>query len=141
MRAVTTPFSSTVAIVSSFEVNTTLLSVVSSGRTVAVTVPFSPTQRYSLSKESSTFSAIRITVTLHSARISPFSADFAVIVASPVLSAVTSPFTTVRISSSLEDHTTSLLYASAGRIVAVRVKISSTLTVFSVSLSSIPVTC
>ena len=94
-----------------------------------------------MSNSASTVSAIRITVILHSALISPFSAETAVIVASPVLRAVTLPSTTVSTVSSELSQITSLLYAFSGRIVAVRSNTSSTLTVFSVSLSSMPSTC
>ena len=61
--AVTTPFSSTAAMLSSEELKTTLVSLGSAGIKVTSTFPLSPTQRYSLSKESSILSTTLITST------------------------------------------------------------------------------
>ena len=69
-----------------------------------------------------------------------FSPACAVIVTSPFATAVTTPFTTVATSSFELIHVTVLFVAFSGRTIAVNFFVSSTLSVASVSLNSIPVT-
>ena len=119
----TTP-SVTVATVSSDDVHTTLLSVASSGVTVAVRVRVSPSviSAVVLSRvrpvEEMNFA---LTVISHVAVLSPFAA---VIVTLPAFIAVTTPSVTVATVSSDDVHTTLLSVASSGVTVAVRVRVS-----------------
>ena len=132
LRAVTTPFSSTVAIVSSDEVNTTLSSVGSAGISTTETVPVSPFQRYSLSKESSISSTTRITVTLTVAVTSLLSTEITSMKVSPFDTAVTLPFSsTVAIASSPLTKVTALLYAFSGSTVAIISAVSSSIRLIS----------
>ena len=103
LRAVTTPFSSTVAIVSSAEVKVTLSSVGSAGVNSTEILPVSPFHRYSLSKLRAIFSTTRITVTFTVAVISSLSSDITVMKVSPFDTAVITPFasTVAMLSSSL----------------------------------------
>ena len=119
LRAVTTPFSSTVAIASSSEVKVTLSSVGSAGMRFTEILPVSPFHRYSLSKLRVISSTTRITVTLTVAVISLLSSDVTVIKVSPFETAVITPFssTVATLSSSLS-KVSSLLYAFSGNTLA-----------------------
>ena len=92
--AITTPFE-TVAIVSSEELQVTVLSVASSGFTVAVKVTVSPARSDAvvLSRVTEVTSVAR-TVTWQVAVLSP---ALAVIVVSPTFFAITTPFETIAI--------------------------------------------
>ena len=81
-----------------------------------------------------------ITVTSHVALILEFSADVAVMVASPSATAVTTPSVTVATVSSLDVQFTVLFVAFAGTMVAVRERVLPTISVASVASREIPVT-
>ena len=105
-------------------VHVTVLSVASSGLTVAMRVALSPS---TISKEvlsrvtDVTAMMFLATVTLQVASLSP---AFAVIVAVPSFTAVTSPFTTVAMASSEDVQVTVLSVALSGVTVAVRVALA-----------------
>ena len=132
LRAVTTPFASTVAIVSSSEVKVTLSSVGSAGISVTEILPVSPFHRYSLSKLRVISSTTRITVTLTSAVISSLSTETTLMKVSPLETAVITPFssTLAMLSSSLT-KLTSLLYAFSGSTVAIISAVSSSIRLIS----------
>ena len=115
LTAVTLPLS-TLATDSSDEVQVTVLSVASSGFTVAVNCAVSPTanERTVLSRVTEPVGTV--TVTAHSALLPQ---HLAVIVALPDLTAVTLPFSTLATASSEEDQTTVLSVALSGFTVAV----------------------
>ena len=135
-RPVTVPLF-TVATSLSEEVQTMVLSVVSSGITVAVSLAASPSYRVStvLSSVTSLAGTGGSTVTAHSAFTLP---QVAVMVAVPSLLAVTTPSLTVATASLEEVHTTASV-VSAGVAVAVRAAFSVGCRVSSVLSSSTPV--
>ena len=116
--AVTLPFSSTVAMLLSDEVHTTVLSVALSGETVAVSCSFAPIRSsISVLLKVTAVASMGSTVTLHSAFTLP---QLAVIVALPIATAVTLPFSsTVAMLLSDEVHTTVLSVVLSGETVAV----------------------
>jgi hypothetical protein len=121
--AVTTP-SLTLATDPSVLDQVTVLSVASSGFTVAVRVTVSPAFKVALGLLSVTLvTGVGTTVTAHVALLSP---DFAVIVAVPTLCAVTTPALTLATDPSVLDQVTVLSVASSGFTVAVRVTVSPT---------------
>ena len=134
--AVTVP-SLTVAIVLSEEVQTMVLSVVSSGFTMAVSLAVSPSYRFSavLSSVTPVARMGARTVTTHSAFALP---QAAVMVALPSFTAVTTPFFTVA-TASLEDVHTSVSVVFSGATVAVRVAFSVGRRLSAVSFSVTPV--
>ena len=134
--AVTAP-SLTVAIVLSEEVQTMVLSVVSSGFTMAVSLAASPSYSFSAALSSVTPVAGMggKTVTTHSAFALP---QAAVMVAVPSLLAVTTPSFTVA-TASLEDVHTSVSVVFSGATAAVRVAFSVGCRLSAVSLSVTPV--
>ena len=102
----------------------TVLSVALSGLTVAVSVSASPSTNSTdvlLSSTDSTAMTFLATTTLQVADLSP---AFAVIVASPSLTAVTLPLSTVAIAASEVDQVTVLSVALSGLTVAVSVSAS-----------------
>ena len=134
--AVTAP-SLTVAIVLSEEVQTMVLSVVSSGFTMAVSLAVSPSYSFSAVLSSVTPVA-RMggkTVTTHSAFALP---QAAVMVALPSFTAVTTPSFTVA-TASLEDVHTSVSVVFSGATVAARVAFSVGRRLSAVSFSVTPV--
>ena len=134
--AVTAP-SLTVAIVLSEEVQTMVLSVVSSGFTMAVSLAASPSYSFSAALSSVTPVA-RMggkTVTTHSAFALP---QAAVMMAVPSLLAVTTPSFTVA-TASLEDVHTSVSVVFSGATVAARVAFSVGRRLSAVSFSVTPV--
>ncbi len=137
--AVTLPFSSTVA-TSSLSLLHTTLSVLSVGATVAVRVsdlPFSRA-RVVLLRVTPVAGTVSVTVTSQLALASP---AVAVMVAVPLATAITLPFSsTVATASSLLLHTTSSVLFS-GSIVASRENASPFSRVISSSLRVIPVAC
>ena len=119
--AVTTPFE-TVAIVWSEELQVTVLSVASSGLTVAVRVIVSPARSEAVVLFNVTeVTSVATTVIWQVAVLLP---ALAVIVASPTFLAITTPFETVAIVWSDELQVTVLSVASSGLTVAVRVTLS-----------------
>ena len=136
-RAVTRPFSSTVAMLSSEDVKVTVLSVVSSGRTRALRSTLSPIQRLSVSAVSSIASACFTTVTLTVAVILPVSAAVAVMSVSPALIPVTVPFATVATEDSEDSHLRVLSFAFSGRAWTPRVSFLPAPTVYSLSVKTI----
>ena len=130
--AVTTPFS-TLATSLSLLLHTTSLLVVVSGRTVAVKVAVSVALSVTAVWSRVIVSAsMGNTVTLQVAERFVPSVVVAVIVASPIACAVTMPFSTVAMFSSLDDHTTPLSVVVSGRTVAVKVTVSVALSVTAV---------
>ena len=120
--AVTLPLS-TFTTDSSDDDQVTVLSVASSGFTVAVRVADSPTARDSVVLSRVIDDTGTVTVTTHSAVLPP---HFAVTVALPDLTAVTLPLSTFTTDSSDDDQVTALSVASSGFTVAVRVADSPT---------------
>ena len=122
LTAVTLPLS-TFATDSSDDDHATVLSVASSGFTVAVNVALSPmaNERDVLSRV--TDSALTVMVTLHSAMQEP---DFAVIIASPDFLAVIIPSATVATATSDDPHSTVLSVALSGLTIAVIASVSPT---------------
>ena len=120
LRAFTLP-SVTVATDEADEIHSTVLSVASSGLTVAVRTASSPSvssrEVLSSSMEVTVMKRL-LTVTTHVAVLPP---AFAVIVAVPSFTAVTFPLATVAMVASEEVHVTVLSVASSGLTVAVRV--------------------
>ena len=122
LRAATLPLS-TLATDSSEDDHVTVLSVASSGFTVAVSCAVSPTDNESVVLSRVIDSVFTETVTSHSAEQVP---DLAVIVALPDLWAVILPFDTEAMASSEDVQTTALSVALSGCMVAVRVSVSPT---------------
>ena len=123
LRAVTRPFA-TVAIVSSEDDHTTVLSVASSGVTVAMSVSVSPSV-ISAVVLSRVIPVAGITFALMViSQVADTSPAFAVIVTLPALSAVTTPSLTVATVSSDDVQTTVLSVAFSGVTVAVSVSVS-----------------
>ncbi len=121
---VTTPFSSTVAISLSAELHVTILSVVFSGRMVAVSVTLSPTLIWALFSISRLSISTGLTFTVHVALASP---HVAVTMTSPTDTPVTTPLSsTVAMAGSLELHVTVLYVVSSGFTVASKVTLSPT---------------
>ena len=129
--AVTLPSVSTVAIAASEVDQVTVLSVTSSGRTVAVNFSLAPMVRVSSVLSRVMLSAsIGLTVTLQVADLSP---QVAVMVASPTEIAVTLPsLSTVAIAASEVDQVTVLSVTSSGRMVAVSLSLAPMVSVSSV---------
>ena len=129
--AVTLPSISTVAIAASEVDHVTVLSVTSSGRTVAVNFSLAPMVRVSSVLSKAMLSAsIGLTVTLQVAVLSP---QVAVMVASPTATAVTLPSVpTVAIAASEVDQVTVLSVTSSGRTVAVNFSLAPMVRVSSV---------
>ena len=122
LMAVTLPLS-TLATDSSEDDHATVLSVASSGLTVAVSVAVSPTAKDSVVLSSVTDSTSTEIFTVHSAMQEP---DFAVIIAIPDFLAVTLPSDTVATDTSEDPQTTDLSVALSGLTVAVIVSVSPT---------------
>ena len=122
LRAITLPLS-TFAMDSSEDDQTTVLSVASSGFTVAIKVADSPMARDKVVLSKVMDDTGTVTVTTHSAVLPP---HFAVTVALPDLMAVTLPLSTFTTDSSDDDQVTALSVASSGFTVAVRVADSPT---------------
>ena len=122
LTAVTLPLS-TLATDSSDDDHVTVLSVASSGFTVAVRIADSPTARESVVLSRMIDSVFTEIVTTQSAEQVP---DLAVIVALPDFRAVIFPFDTETTASSEEVQTIVLSVASSGLMVAVRVSVSPT---------------
>ena len=115
--AVTTPLL-TVATEASEVVQVTVLSVASSGLTVAERVTLSPAFKERLSASSVTSSiSIGVTFTTHMSDLSP---QAAVMLAWPTLRVVTTPSLTLATDSSEEDHTILLFVVFSGKTVAKR---------------------
>ena len=129
--AVTLPSLSTVAIAASEVDHVTVLSVTSSGRTIAVSFSLAPMVSVSSVLSRVMLSAsIGLTVTLQVADLSP---HFAVMVASPTATAVTLPSaSTVAIDASEVDQVTTLSVTSLGRTVAVSFSLAPMVSVSSV---------
>ena len=137
-NAVTTPLA-TVAIVSSDDVHATVLSVASSGVTVAVSVSVSPSVSSAVVlSRAMPVAGITFALTVIS-QVADISPAFAVIVALPALSAVTTPSTTVATVSSDDVHATVLSVASSGVTVAVSVSVSPSVSSAVVLSRAIPV--
>ena len=133
---------STVATEGSEDVHVTVLSVASSGLTVAVIVSESPSLRVNSSFEremEATSTVFAETETEHDA-VNPPSTDLTVILADPALSAVTFPFSTLATDLSLLSHITVLSSASDGETVAVRLPVSPSTRERDVGFTVIPVT-
>ena len=122
LMAVTLPLSTFVTD-SSDDDHVTVLSVASSGLTVAIKVAVSPTAKESVVLSRVIDSVFTEIVTTQSAEQVP---DLAVIVALPDFRAVIFPFDTETTASSEEVQTIVLSVASSGLMVAVRVSVSPT---------------
>ena len=122
LMAVTLPLS-TLATDSSEDVQVTFWSVASSGFTTAVTVADSPMTRDKVDLSRVMDDTGTVTVTAHSAVLSP---HLAVIVALPDLRSATLPLSTLATDSSEDDHVTVLSVASSGFTVAVSCAVSPT---------------
>ena len=124
--ASTRPWSDTEATLSSEHCHVTTLFVAFAGSTFATSLRDVPTFRVSSLGESCTpvtaISSLPLTVTLHSSVLLPSSVVTRMI-ASPLSTAVTTPFSTVATASLSECHEKFLLGASAGLISAVRVAV------------------
>ena len=133
---------STVATAVSDDDHVTVLSVASSGLTVAVIVSESPSVRVSSVLESETeltSMTFAETVTAHDA-VKPPSTVLTVIVADPALTAVTLPLLTVATDLSLLSQVTEALSALLGETVAVRSPLSPSTSEREVGLTVTPVT-
>ena len=122
LRAVTLPLS-TLATDSSEDDHATVLSVASSGFTVAVKVAVSPMARDKVVLSRVMDDTGTVTVTAHSA---VFPQHSAVMMAVPDLRAVILPFDTEAMASSEDVQTTALSVASSGLTMAVMVSVSPT---------------
>ena len=122
LTAVTLP-SATLATDSSEDVQVTFLSVASSGFTVAVNVAVSPTANVRVALSRVTDPVGTVTVTAHSAVLSP---HLAVMATFPALTAVTIPLSTFATDSSEEVQDTFLSVASSGLTVAISCAVSPT---------------
>jgi hypothetical protein len=141
--AVTTPVASTVAMVSSLEVQVTEGSVASEGATVAVRAAVPPTVRLAVAGVTVmpvTGTAAAVTVT-SLVPVKPPSVVVAVMVAEPGATPVTTPVaSTVAMVSSLEVQVTEGSVASEGATVAVKVAVSPTVSASVAGATVIPVT-
>ena len=141
LTAVTLPFS-TVATVSSLEVQVTVLSSALSGLTVAVRVSFLPTSRVravlfsSMLATGTGVGVASFTVTAQEADCSP---ALAVIIALPEATAVTLPVESTVATSGLSEDQATVSVVSDGVTVAVRVSVAPTVKVSSSLLRLMPV--
>ena len=116
---VTLPFASTDATASSLLLQVTVLSVASSGLTVAVSVAFSPSTKDSVLLSSDTDETAIVCFNTVTSQVADWSPAVAVIVAVPGVSAVTFPFaSTDATASSLLLQVTVLSVAWSGLTVA-----------------------
>ena len=142
LTAVTLPFSSTVATALSEDFQETVLSVASSGVTVALRVAEPPSVRDSsvLSRLTPVTATVAASTVMEQVAVLPPSLVLTVMVALPGLPARTSPLSTATTAASLVVQVTVLSVASSGVTVAVRVAFSPDFRVSSVLSRLTPVT-